>query len=102
RPRREQTSRRLDPVDARHPDVHQDDVGLEAARELDRFEPVAGLAYDGQIGLTREDHPEPGPHELLVVGNQDANAHASWGRRARTTKPPPGRARLSSTPPTTA
>ena len=60
-------ARRRDPVEHRHADVHHDDVGLEALGDLDALLAVGGLADDLDVGLVLEDHPEPGPHQLLVV-----------------------------------
>jgi hypothetical protein len=37
---------RLDPVHVRHVDVHQDDVGLEGHRQLDRATPGFSQAHD--------------------------------------------------------
>ena len=55
---------------------------------------VGGLADDLDVGLVLEDHPEPGPHELLVVDQDDpdrghapATGSASTGSRAWTRKP---------------
>jgi hypothetical protein len=51
---------------------------------------VGGLPHDGEPGGL-EDQPEPGPDELLVVGDEDAQGtgHVS-GNRAVTVKPPSG------------
>jgi len=38
--------RSLEPAEAGHRDVHQDDVRTEIAAGLDRLEPVGGLADD--------------------------------------------------------
>ncbi len=73
-------SRRLDPVEVRHADVHQDDVGLERLDGFDRGESVGGFADDFEVGLGVEDDPEAGPHEFLVVGDQDAG-HVDLGER---------------------
>jgi hypothetical protein len=46
---------------------------------------IAGLADDRDVGFTGEDHTEAGANEFLVVGDEDANAHAtvaSWEARA--------------------
>ena len=58
-----------------------------------------GLADDLELRVRAEDHPEPGPDEPLVVGEQDAD-HS--GSRARTAKPPSGAGPLASSPPKTA
>ena len=73
--------RRLDPVHARHPHVHQDDVGPQLASRRDRLDAVAGLADDLEPGVGAQNHPEAGTNEPLVVGEENAN-HS--GNRART------------------
>ena len=79
--------RGLDPVDARHPHVHEDDVRREHPGRLDGLRAVARLADHLEIGLGVQDQAEAGAHELLVVGEQEADAHGlpRSGRRARTT-----------------
>ena len=52
--------------------------------------PVVGLAYDLQVRFRFEDHAEPGTHQRLVVRDQDAEAHAFTGSRARSRNPPFG------------
>ena len=80
---------RLDPVDARHPDVHQDDVGREVAGPGHGLLAVGGLADHVEVGLDLEDHPEAAPDQRLVVGDQDlswrrpAPAHAADQRQGR-------------------
>ena len=49
---------------------------------LDRGLTVLRLADDLEVGLGGEDHPEPGAHQLLVVGQQHPGRHASTGRFA--------------------
>ena len=75
--RRDDPPRRLDPVDARHPDVHQDHVGLELGREAHRLRAVLGLADDLEVVARLEDQAEAAAHERLVVGDQDADRHRS-------------------------
>ena len=76
---------RLDPVEVRHADVHQDDVGAQRLGGVERGEAVGGLADDLEVGLGVEDDAEAGADELLVVGDQDADHVASPnGSRART------------------
>jgi hypothetical protein len=92
-------SRGLDPVDARHPDVHEHDVGRCAQRRLERLGAVRGLADHRDVVLALEDRPEPAPHQRLVVGEQDPDhGAASTGRRARTRNPPSGPGPASSSP----
>jgi len=64
-------ARRLDPVDVRHADVHQDDVGALAADELDRLAAVGRFTHDLHVRLRLDDHPKACAHERLVVGERD-------------------------------
>ena len=60
--------------------------GRSSRRELDGLAPVGGLADDLEPVLGVEDHAEAGADERLVVGDEDADAHAAgcWsGRRTR-------------------
>ena len=68
-------ARRLDAVELGHADVHEHDVGLEVVGHRHRLGAVGGLADDVEVVLGVEDHLEPGAHERLVVGDQDANGH---------------------------
>src|SRR5439155_8100409 len=83
----------LDPVDVRHPDVHEDDVRLEPAYRLNRLETVGRLGHHLDVGCGLEDHAKPRPNQRLVVADDDANAHRldSRGSLATTAYPPPGR-----------
>ena len=72
-------ARRLEPIEARHPDVHQDDVGRVAPRQADGGLAVRRLGDDLDVGLRLEDHAEPGPDQRLVVGDQDAKASGGHG-----------------------
>ncbi len=94
--------RRLDAVGHRHPDVEEAHVGPDAPRERHGFGAVGRLAHDLDVGLRVEDHPEPGAHELLVVGDEHAHAHVDQperGSAAVTAHPPPGAAPASQVPP---
>src|ERR671919_1010542 len=95
---------RLDSIHVGHADVHQDDVGSQLAHAVDRLPAVGSLADDLEPGLRVEEQSEAGAHELLVVDDQHADAHASppTGSRAATRKPPPARRPASSSPPSSA
>ena len=67
---------RLDAVEGGHADVHDDDVRAAPAGLGDALATVGRLADDLDVILAVEDHPEAGPDELLVVHEQDADAHA--------------------------
>jgi hypothetical protein len=56
-----------DPVDPRHPDIHQDDVGMRAPRLRDRRRPVVRLADHGDVRFGLKDRPQATTDEWLVV-----------------------------------
>src|SRR5215470_14259158 len=87
---------RLDAVEPGHPDVHHDHVGGSGPQQAHGGRAVAGLPDDVHIRLSVEHHPEPGPHQLLVVDEDNPDAHAApgcagaVGSTAVTWNPPPG------------
>ena len=86
---------RLDPVHLRHPDVHEDDVGPHLPHQTDRLDPVGGLPEHLEIGRGVDEDPETGPHERLIVDDDDTDhdeVRQSRGKLATTRKPPPDRA----------
>jgi pimeloyl-ACP methyl ester carboxylesterase len=66
-------SRRLDPVHARHADVHQHDVGLVTASELHRLLSVLGHGHHGDRARRLEHGLETRPGERLVVGDENSD-----------------------------
>ena len=70
---RDDLSGRGDPVDLRHPDVHQDHVRLQPPDLLDGDPPVGGFADDVHSRVAGEDRFEAGAHQRVVVDEQDAN-----------------------------
>src|SRR5918996_2233465 len=62
-----------DAVQVGHADVHEDDVRAEFERALDGGPPVSGLADDPQPLVAREDGPEAGAHEVVVVDDEDTH-----------------------------
>jgi hypothetical protein len=75
----------LQAVEAGHADVHQHDVGDEAARRVGRLVAVGGLADHLDAVLRGQQRPKARAHERLVVGEQDADHRGSL---ARTRNPP--------------
>ena len=69
-------ARRVEAVGARHAQVHEDDVGPELARELDRLLAVGGAADDLDPPVEREDRLERLGEEQVVVGDQDPTTSA--------------------------
>ena len=97
-------ARRLHAIHLRHPHVHQHDVRSQPRGGGDRLATVAGLAEDRHVGLGVDHHPECHPHQLLVVGQEQARAHrrapsASGFSRRCTRQPPSGLGPASSLPP---
>ena len=88
RARGRQPPRRLDAVDVRHPDVHQDHVRIQPAREVDGLAPVLGLADHLEVLARLEDQPEAAADERLVVDEQDADA---WRPRRGSARAPRSR-----------
>ena len=91
-------SRRGEPVDVGHADVHQHDVGPLAAGELDRLGAVGRLADDLDVVLGVEQGPEPAAYEHLIVGEEDLD-HWRPFQVATTSKPPSRRGPVHSSPP---
>jgi hypothetical protein len=82
---RELSSRQA--VHARHLDVHEHHVGVGRGDDFHGGGAVVGLAHDFQIVLRLQDQPQAGAHQMLVVDQHDADAHASSfsaGSRAHT------------------
>src|SRR5690606_34299540 len=70
----------LDAADARHPDVHEHEVGAQLERAPDGVLTVDGFSDDREVGFGVEDQSEAEAAELLVVGEEDADrdGHAGW------------------------
>jgi hypothetical protein len=77
---------RLDAVAARHPQVHQHDVGVVLGGERDRLLAVGGGADELDPVEQPEQRAEALADDALVVGEQDADhagSHSSTGSRRR-------------------
>src|SRR5215472_8313891 len=107
-PDADQAPRGLDPVHARHADVHEDDVGAEPAHRLDRLDAVCGLAHDLDVRLGVQEQAEAGSDHRVVVDDDDADRHGDQascpgaGRVATTWNPPPATGPASRLPPNSA
>ena len=60
-----------DAVHVRHQQVHQDDVGLEAAGHGHALRAVGGLTDDLDVVLEFEEHPQAHPDDGMVVDDED-------------------------------
>jgi hypothetical protein len=81
-----QLAGRGDPVEVGHADVHEHDVGAEPPGSLDGLAPGGRLTDDLDRRIAREELDEPGPHEIVIVGDEHP-CHVCgprYGRRART------------------
>src|SRR4051812_10765226 len=87
---------RLDAVDARHVEVHDDHVGLQLAGALDRLRPVGGGADELDVVDRRDEPAEALADHAVVVGEQHPD-HA--GTSISTVVPSPGCERTLSVPP---
>ena len=72
---------RLDRVECRHLQTHQDDVGQERGRELDRF-PAVVCTTDDVEKLLGAERPHQVPREYAVPVGEE-NADRTGGRAAR-------------------
>src|SRR5215468_9270107 len=89
----------FDPVQVRHPDVHQHQVGLEPRGLADGRQPVGGLADHLEVLDALQDGAQAGADEFLVVGDEQPHGGTSNGSRAYTWKPPWGPGPVRSSPP---
>jgi hypothetical protein len=65
----------LDAVQVGHADVEQAHVGPQLTSQRDGTQSVGGLPDDLDVGLSVEDHAEPRPDDVLVVGDEHADGH---------------------------
>ena len=70
----ENAARGLDPVEPRHLDVEQGEVGRLGPSELDRLLAVAGLGAHLEPGAL-EQLAQVEPDDRLVLGDQDPRRH---------------------------
>ena len=70
----------FDAVEIGHADVHDDHVGLQGFCEGDGFAAVVGFADHREIGLLLDQETQAAAHELVIVGEEDANFSHGWVR----------------------
>src|ERR1019366_2868890 len=92
-----------DAVEPRHPDVHQDDVGVVQIDGGQDAAAVAGLAGDLDLRGAGQHHRQSGTDQR-VVDDEDADrgGHEHPGMVARSTKSPLALVPWASSPPTSA
>src|SRR5262245_14771743 len=98
---------RLDAIHGRHPDVHEDDIGMYLAAQANRFGTVRGAAHDVDVGLSAQQRAESGADDLLVVGDEHLDRWTGFGHDtdsltgsvASTRNPPPSTGPAESVPP---
>jgi hypothetical protein len=79
-----------DPVEPRHPDVHQDDVGTVQVDGGQDAAAVVGLADDLDLRGAGQHHRQSGTDQRVVVDDKDTDrgGHGDPGMVARSTKSP--------------
>ncbi len=61
-----------DAIGTGHVQVHEDDVGTQAAHRVVAAAPVGPLAEDRDAGVALEDEAQGGAHEGVVVNDDNA------------------------------
>ena len=90
---------RLDAVQSRHPDVHQDDVGPQPPRLGDRRRRRRPPRRPPPGPARRQQDPEAGSDQLLVIGQQNPDRHrCPNGSTVWTANPPSGKGPVSNLP----
>src|SRR5690606_32051251 len=96
----------LEPVEVRHPHVHEDDVRPQPDHLVHRGPPVGGFPHHDDVLLGVEQGAEPLAHHRLVVGDHDVHhgTHPAIraGSSATTLQPPSSVGPAVRVPPTEA
>ena len=69
----------IEAIQVRHPDIHDDDVGLELFGLCDGFTAGGGLAADFPTGMDLDEVAETASDDFVIVGEEDSN----WRRIGR-------------------
>ena len=83
---------RLDAVDLRHTEVHQDHIRLEGFGKRDGLPPVAGLAYNLEVGDGEEQGAQPFTKVGMVVGDEHPDPLQGYGPPCEPVRPAPSSA----------
>ena len=70
-PRTEQQPRRLDAVDALHPQIHHHHVGPMPRNGIGHLVAIGAFSDDHETVLAAQDPAQSGAHQILVVDEQD-------------------------------
>ena len=68
-----------DAVQGRHPDIHEDDVGLSGLDHGKNTDTVGGLTDHAHVLLRIEDHAEAGTDQVLIVHQRNAQSSGHIG-----------------------
>src|SRR5712691_102845 len=97
---------RLSTIEARHPEIHQYDIGLEGRCFLDCVKSICRLADQRDPRILVQEARQPAPKQRLIVCDQDAgntcfgdHRSAPLGILTVTVVPAAGRVRMVTNPP---
>jgi hypothetical protein len=60
-------ARRLDPIQARHSNIHDDDIRSQFLRELARIAPIGRLGANLEIFFRFEQGPNATPDQFVII-----------------------------------
>jgi hypothetical protein len=64
---------RLNPIQIRHADIHDDQIGPKFLSQLQRHQTVLGLTQNFHVRLLLKDGSQTGPHDFVIVCQQNFN-----------------------------
>ncbi len=70
----------VDPVQNRHIDIHDDDIGLERAGEFDGLPSISSLRHHLYIVWGLDHAPKPFPHHRMIIHEQDPDSSRTGGQ----------------------
>jgi len=62
----------VQPADARHAEVQQNQVRLQHSGLLDRLQSVGGLTHHGEVGVAAQHVPEARAQYGMIIGQENA------------------------------
>ena len=92
-PERQRPLGGLGAVDARHGEIHEDDIGLDAGQQGEQLLAAARLAHDAAAGAAFQQAAQSVAEQRVVVDQYDAAVHdrSFFGDRAADSSPAPTR-----------